>query len=63
MFGLISKKRLIKHVLEIYREADGKAWSENNQYYRVGNMNALNVLCNRLGIDLVSIVKADKECE
>ena len=61
MFGLISKKKLIKNALEIYREEDGKAWSENNQYYRMGNMNALNGLCARLGIDLTAIVKASKE--
>lgn len=60
MFGLISKKKLIKNALEIYREEDGKAWSENNQYYRMGGMNALNGLCARLGIDLTAILKTEE---
>lgn len=64
MFGLISKKKLIKNALEIYREEDtSKAWSEDNLFYRMGNANALNGLCARLGVNLTAYVKAAKEGE
>ena len=64
MFGLISEKKLIKNVLEIYREEDtSKAWSEDNLMYRMGNANALNGLCARLGINFADYVKAKEAKE
>lgn len=70
MFGLISKKRLIKEALDIYLEEDtGKADGEtpemrvNDFFYRAGNANALNGLCSRLGIDLTDYVITAKELE
>ena len=51
MFGLISKKKVLREVKRIYEEnSTDKAWSENNLYYRMGNANALSALCSRLGI-------------
>lgn len=64
MFGLISKKKLIKNALEIYREEEtSKSWSEDNLFYRMGNANALNGLCARLGINLTAYVKAREASE
>ena len=64
MFGFISKKKLVENITEIYLEEDtSKAWSENNLYYRMGNANALNGLCNRLGIDLTNIIRSIKAGE
>ena len=64
MFGLISKKKLIKEAVEIYMEnRSDNAWGKDEQlklndfYYRCGNANALNGLCSRLGIDLLECVK------
>lgn len=64
MFGFISKKKLVKNAVEIYMEEDtSKARSKENLYYRMGNANALNGLCNRLGIDLTNIIRSIKAGE
>ena len=70
MFGLISKKRLIKEALEIYLENDAdKASGDTPEmrvkdfYYRAGNASALNGLCSRLGIDLTDYVICAKALE
>lgn len=70
MFGLISKKRLIKEALDIYLEEDtDKASGETPEmrvkdfFYRAGNANALNGLCSRLGIDLTDYVISAKALE
>ena len=61
MFGFISKKKIIKEALEIYEgEETSEAWSKENLMYRMGNANALNGLCHRLGINLTEIVKRKK---
>lgn len=59
MFGLISKKKLIREAAAIYELNDtGKASGSTGEerikdfYYRCGNANALNGLCARLGINL-----------
>lgn len=62
MFGLISKKKLIKNALDIYREEEtSEAYSHDNFMYRCGNANALNGLCSRVGINLTNHVKADRQ--
>ena len=70
MFGLISKKRLIKEALKIYLENDtGNASGDTPEarvkdfYYRAGNANALDGLMSRLGIDLTDYVITAKELE
>lgn len=67
MFGLVSKKRLIKEALDIYLEEDTDKASgdtpearEKDFYYRAGNASALNGLCWRLGIDLTDYVISAK---
>lgn len=60
MFGFISKKKLIKEVVRLYQENDtGCARGTINFYYRSGNANALDALCNRLGLDLTKIIKEE----
>lgn len=62
MFGLIRKKRIIEEVTKIYAEESvDEAWTENNVYFRMGNANALNCLCSRLGIDILKHIKEAKQ--
>lgn len=69
MFGLISKKRLIKEALDIYLEEDTDKVDVDTPemrvkfFYRAGNANALNGLCSRLGIDLTDYVISAKALE
>lgn len=70
MFGLISKKRLIKEALDIYLEEDtDKASGDTPEarvkdfFYRCGNANALDGLMSRFGIDLTDYVITAKEME
>lgn len=54
-FGLVSKKKLVREMVDIYVENDtdsGIATGTNMVYYCMGNSNALNALSSRLGIDL-----------
>lgn len=62
MFGLISKKRLIKESVDIYllEDTSDGCDSKCDFYYRAGNANALNALCSRLGIDLTAYIKERK---
>ena len=62
MFGLIRKKRIIEEVTKIYAEESvDEAWTENNVYFRMGNANALNCLCSRLGIDILKHINEAKQ--
>lgn len=64
MFGLISKKKLIKEAVRTYKLEDvSKAHSPDDFMYRSGNANALNYLCKRLGINLTAYVKAKEAKE
>ena len=70
MFGLISKKRLIKEALEIYLENDADKASGDTQearvkdfFYRCGNANALDGLLSRFEIDITDYVITAKELE
>lgn len=61
MFGIISKKRLVNEAIKIYLEEDtSKARSADNLMYRMGNANALNGICTRLGVDLTKYIKEAK---
>ena len=70
MFGLISKKRLIREALDIYLEEDtSKARGDTPEmrvkdfFYRAGNANALDGLLSRFDIDLTDYVITAKELE
>lgn len=61
MFGLISKRRIIKEAVRAYLNNDTKEpCPKENFYYNCGNANALNALCRKLGIDLTAEVKKVK---
>lgn len=63
MFGLISKKKVIKaleHIVNEYNDANNapKGFGRNNYfYYACGNMNAANYIARKLGIDTKVYVK------
>ena len=62
MFGLISKKKLIREAVELYLWNDTSTAHDSNQFhYCAGNANALNSLCHRLGIDLTKEVREAKK--
>lgn len=64
VFGLISKKKLVQEMTNIYVENDtdsGLASDTNMVYYCMGNSNALNNLSSRLGIDLRPYIKTHKD--
>lgn len=64
MFGLISKKKVLKEAVRIYKLEDtSDAHSEKDLYYRMGNANALGYLCSCIGLDLTSEVKRLKGAE
>lgn len=63
-FGFINKKKFIKEVVDIYLKNDaGMARDEKDFQYRAGNANALDALCNRLGLDLTKIIKEEARAE
>lgn len=58
MFGLISKKKLLEEAVEIYEsETPNEPCSKELFYYSMGNANALNYLCSRLGVDLSAEIR------
>ena len=58
MFNLISKKKLLKAAIEVYRLEDTAfALSEKDLYFRMGHANGLECLCYRLGCDLTGSIK------
>lgn len=58
MFGLISKKTILKEAVDIYLRNDtSQAETKNDFYYCAGNANALNGLCHRLGINLTKEIQ------
>jgi len=58
MFNLISKKKLLKAAIEVYRLEDTAfALSEKDLYFRMGHANGLEYLCYRLGCDLTESIK------
>ena len=64
MFGIVTNKKLIKEALSIYfAEETSKATSAENLMYRMGNANALNGLCARLGINLTEYIKRQQQEE
>lgn len=63
-FGLVSKKKLVREMVDIYVENDtdsGLASDTNMVYYCKGNSNALNGLSSRLGIDLRPYIRTHKD--
>lgn len=68
MFGFISKRKILKEAMNMYfiwseHEYDADETPECNSenfWYSMGNANALNGLCSRLGIDLTEAIKFDK---
>lgn len=65
MFGLIRKKDFIKKAVEIYVNNDtalsvGDTPDERVKdfYYRSGNSNALNALCNHFGISITKVIRS-----
>ena len=64
VFGLVSKKKLVREMVDIYVENDtdsGLASDTNMVYYCMGNSNALNGLSSRLGIDLRPYIRTRKD--
>ena len=63
MFGFISKKKVIKAIEHIVREYDDvnnapKGFGRINYfYYACGNMNAVNYIAKKIGIDTKVYVK------
>ena len=63
MFGLISKKKVVKaieHIVNEYDDVDKvpKGLGKTNYfYYACGNMNAANYIANKIGIDTEVLVK------
>lgn len=58
MFNLISKKKLLKAAIEVYRLEDTAfALSEQDLFFRMGHANGLEYLCYRLGCDLTGSIK------
>lgn len=65
-FGFVSKKKLIREMVDIYVENDtdsGIASDVKMTYYSVGNANALNALSSRLGIDLTPYIQERKKAQ
>lgn len=63
VFGLVSKKKLIREMVDIYVENDtdsGLAHNTQMVYYCMGNSNALNALSSQLGIDLIPYIRTYK---
>ena len=64
MFGLISKKKLIKVAVETYLKDDtSQAFSKNDFYFRCGNADALGYLCSKFGINITKEVRKVRERE
>lgn len=61
MFGLISKKRLTKEIVELYERASDDYFnsppSENSFHYCCGNHNALNYLSYVFNLGITEIIK------
>lgn len=62
MFGLISKKRLTKEIVELYERTSDDYFNnlppnENSFYYCCGNHNALNYLSYRFNLGITEIIK------
>ncbi len=52
MFGLISKKKLLKIIEELGKNNDtAKANGVNDFYFRCGVANAVNYICSKLKLD------------
>lgn len=61
MFGLISKKTILKEAVDIYLQNDAsQAQTRDNFFYCEGKANALNGLCHRLGINLTKEIQKIK---
>ena len=60
VFGIVSKKKLIEEMVDIYVENDTDSGIAMT-YYSMGNANALNALSSRLGIDLTPYIQTHKE--
>lgn len=66
IFGFVTKKKLIKEMVDIYVENDTDssiAHDVKMTYYSVGNANALNSLSSRLGIDLTLYIQERKKAQ
>ena len=64
MFGLISKKKFINAIETLLQDSadSNKATDKNDLYWRFGNANAVNYICNKVGVDFTAIEKKiDKE--
>ena len=61
MFGLVSTKRLLKEMADIYIENEKNIFGDvKGQYYAFGNCNALNALAGKIGVDLTKEIKRRK---
>lgn len=63
MFGLISKKRLTKEIVELYEITSEDYFnslpSENSFYYCCGQHDALNYLSYRFNLGITELIKED----
>lgn len=54
MFGLISKKKLIRASKEIwYREDTRFASDAEDRAFRLGNLSAICCICDEFGVDII----------
>ena len=62
MFGLISKKKLIKVAVENYlKNGTGKAFNADNFHYRCGVVNTLDFVCSKFGVNITKEVRKVRE--
>lgn len=61
MFGLISKKRLTKEIVELYERTSEDYFNSppscNSFHYCCGNLNALNALSGIFNLGITEIIK------
>lgn len=63
MFGLISKKKFINAIETLLKDSadNNKATDKDDMYWRFGNANAVNYICNRVGVDSTALEKKIKK--